>query len=432
MCIIAYVPKDKTVSKEIIENMFINNPDGAGLLYVEKGEVKVFKTFHLCELTAMYEHIKTSFDTDIIIHCRIGTHGGKTLDNIHPFMVNKSLGFVHNGIISNVPLDVAKSDTRMFNEVILQKLPEGFLNYEAVKELIGGYIGSSKLVFMDNKQNVTLINDDKGTWDGGVWFSNGTYHSYSDYYYPEDNWNKYEGAHNASHLRNKRKNKYGGTTTVYNNDYYSSDFYDDDGTEFVPCHGCNEIMDIFEANLDLEENYYCVACYDIYACVLEICPNCEGDLIDAYCENCKLSFNNVYETIATSITDGDNLDVEEDMDKYLAAYRSDEKRYEKWLKSTNNKVIICEDCGYDIPLAESYLVDKEYFCKDCYDYLYAVDDLKKNNVVRLGTDKNSSNVIPLNYNKDNWVGSTYGIRGKDTEFSIQLSNGKLATIDTEK
>ena len=323
MCIIAYVPKDKTVNEETITNMFQNNPDGAGLLYVDGDTLKTFKTFDLFKLLDMYEYVKAHFDTDIIIHCRIGTHGGKTMENIHPFMVNENLGFVHNGIISSMPSDVHKSDTRMFNELILQKLPDNFIFDEAIKELIGGYITSSKLAFMDSFQNVAIINEDKGVWNQGVWFSNTTYMDiYEDYRYNTKTMSGYYGNRKQSTTCNVVPFK--GKTTYQPYDNYYGEIEDD---ELITCHGCGLVIEPWESSLGIDNEYYCEDCYDI---ILEICPNCEGDLIStkggSYCENCSLVFNNTYETIAEPIDNVIGDDLKEERDDAFALKVKDGER----------------------------------------------------------------------------------------------------------
>ena len=42
-------------------------------------------------------------------------------------------------------------------------------------KLVEGTIGSSKFVILDNKENYYIVNESKGKWVDGVWFSNSTY-----------------------------------------------------------------------------------------------------------------------------------------------------------------------------------------------------------------------------------------------------------------
>jgi hypothetical protein len=86
--------------------------------------------------------------------------------------VNQKLGFVHNGIISQTEVKKSPySDTYHFNE-ILKKLPANFLYNKGIVTLIEKMIGYSKLAFLDNLGNVTIIGEDLGIWEGDNWFSN--------------------------------------------------------------------------------------------------------------------------------------------------------------------------------------------------------------------------------------------------------------------
>jgi hypothetical protein len=71
----------------------------------------------------------------------------------------------------------------MFNETILQKFNHNFISCDATMELIEDYIGYSKLIFLDNENNYTIVNEHLGKWDGKCWFSNETYKdvSYKDF-----------------------------------------------------------------------------------------------------------------------------------------------------------------------------------------------------------------------------------------------------------
>lgn len=241
MCIIAYIPKNHTVNSETIEIMFDNNPDGSGLLYTQNKKLRTFKTFDVDQLITKYNDIKQNIDTDIIIHCRIGTHGQKSMENIHPFLINNKVGFVHNGIINLVPIDKKRSDTNMFNELLLKQLPDDFLCNEAIKELISGYIGKSKLVFMDYKQDVCIINEHLGIWDNGIWFSND---GYKDFWYTTP----------PKITKNKKSNK--------NKNVIYSDLFD----------------------YSYED--------------LEICPNCETYPLDyGYCKDCGMFFDDIYKKL---------------------------------------------------------------------------------------------------------------------------------------
>lgn len=176
MCI-AILNSKGILSKKTLKTCWDNNSDGAGFAYAEKGKIKVIK--EMDNFNTFYgrylECRKGREDQNFIIHFRITTHGKVDLTNCHPFKVNNELAFIHNGIINNVARHLDYSDTYIFNEVILKKLPKDFIFNSAIIELIDEYIGWSKLVFLTGKGEAVIVGEKSGKWDGGNWFSNDSY-----------------------------------------------------------------------------------------------------------------------------------------------------------------------------------------------------------------------------------------------------------------
>lgn len=179
MCIAIAKPGDALIPKETLETCFEANPDGAGYMFANKRnkEIVIKKGFFTFE-DFWKEYQKDQY-RKCAIHFRIKTHGNTDEDNCHPFSVNKSLAFIHNGIINNVDstFDKTKSDTWHFNEAILKELPENFLYHSAIKDLIAHFIGYSKLVFLNSKGDFEIINPHLGTWNEKVWYSNNSFKS---------------------------------------------------------------------------------------------------------------------------------------------------------------------------------------------------------------------------------------------------------------
>lgn len=179
MCIAIMNPSNVTLKKEVLQNCWENNTHGAGMLYIESGKLKTFKEMNdFDKFFQKYLDIrknKRSKKSKVILHFRISTHGKINEDNCHPFLVNESLGFVHNGIIYDVQTHTDYSDTYMFNELYLQSFPSDFLDSWQMQDMIEKFIGHSKLVFLDDQNNDTILNEDLGVWDYGCWFSNTTY-----------------------------------------------------------------------------------------------------------------------------------------------------------------------------------------------------------------------------------------------------------------
>jgi hypothetical protein len=179
MCIAIYKPKDKVLSLATLKECYTSNPDGAGFMYAENKKLHIEKGFF--SFQSFYDAFKKHENKQAVIHFRIKTHGKIDTTNCHPFAVNNAIGFVHNGIISGFG-DANHSDTIGFNQSILQPLVSKWGNLalfqDPIIDLIEGRIGYSKLVFLDRHGNHKIMNEHKGTWDDGVWYSNDSYKPY--------------------------------------------------------------------------------------------------------------------------------------------------------------------------------------------------------------------------------------------------------------
>jgi hypothetical protein len=181
MCI-AILNNSSKLTRETLENSWNNNPEGAGLLWSERGKVKTFKTYKRKELIKTYYKLRAEIETPIVLHFRIATSGHERYTNLHPFIVNDSLAFVHNGILSGLG-NKQHSDTYEFNEM-LKKLPANFLQCRTTFEFIEAYISTSKLIFLDGSGRATIANEKAGAWDNeGNWFSNDSHKYDLDFYY---------------------------------------------------------------------------------------------------------------------------------------------------------------------------------------------------------------------------------------------------------
>ena len=177
MCVIIYLPKGKPVTNETLKKCFKANPDSVGYMFIKSGRIQVnkyltFKPF----LKDFRRDLKIHGDErDFVIHFRIATSGKVDLDNCHPFQIDSSHAFVHNGVISGYGSGVC-SDTNEFSTLILAGLARSFpafMQSDAAMELIQGYIGTyNKMVFLRKDGRVWILNSKQGEWVDGVWFSN--------------------------------------------------------------------------------------------------------------------------------------------------------------------------------------------------------------------------------------------------------------------
>ena len=206
MCIAILKPDGENIKKDRLDNCFFNNDDGAGFMYAKDGILHFFKGFFKFKdfWNSYVKNVVKNGNPMTAIHFRIKTHGKTNVNNCHPFKVNEKLGFIHNGIINMVKQDDKRSDTAMFNELILKKLPDGFIRNMAIVNLIEESIGSSKLVFLDNKGQFLISNESLGKWDNNVWYSNTTY-KYRYTYYKQPVYGYAYGT--DSYLKQKGKKK---------------------------------------------------------------------------------------------------------------------------------------------------------------------------------------------------------------------------------
>ena len=181
MCIIIY-NKQGTLKKEALVNSWLNNPDGAGIMYFYDGQITVIK-----ELTSRKKLVKKYFGIrkqygeklPICLHFRIGTSGQKNINNVHPFEISAHGQYVmHNGILSDyVSQGHDLCDTGIFADKMLNNLPAGYLNNGSITDLLSDHCRGSKVLIMDTTGTATLINSHLGFWDAekNNWYSNNSY-----------------------------------------------------------------------------------------------------------------------------------------------------------------------------------------------------------------------------------------------------------------
>ena len=186
MCIAILNTKGTTLKKQLLSNCWENNGDGAGILYIDNyNQLQTFKTLDsFDEFYENYISIKQTFGRrNMLLHFRISTHGTINEENCHPFIVDENVGFIHNGMISNVPDSVQYSDTNMLNRTLLQKMKVGFEQDDDVLDFLMSLIGSgNKLVFLNKNNEWSIVNEGAGHWHLGCWFSNDSYKAVNDWY----------------------------------------------------------------------------------------------------------------------------------------------------------------------------------------------------------------------------------------------------------
>jgi len=288
MCIAILNTKGVTLKREVLNNCWKNNGDGAGILYMSDNKMQVFKEMKSFD-TFYDEYLrirKSVSKQNIVLHFRISTHGKVNETNCHPFLVSDDLGFVHNGMIYNVRENKEYSDTYMFNETILKKLKDGFEYDEDILDMLQLYIGSgSKLIFLNSDDDYAIVNEKAGHWHLNCWFSNTSYQKVND-------WVDYGGIKKYKTGSYGSYGSYGSSKSsgIDSSFKYSAGFYDDwydDVKTYRACSGCDmSLYDVNEINRGT-----CEYCHE------EQLALCEDDKEDvcAFCENDFGPYNKSYQ-----------------------------------------------------------------------------------------------------------------------------------------
>lgn len=221
MCIIAIKPEGISIPIERLKSCWDNNSDGAGFMYSENGKLNIVKGLMTFDsFIKSYDDI-SSLNKQVVIHFRYGTHGKICPDLTHPFLINKSLALVHNGVLSvdmddpfelenkvapqniNSYIDSLEKDSEscledldifseqpdiVFNEIdntsdslefckILSKLPKKFLSNKAIFFLLSKYVSreNSVIIFMDDAGAINIVGNNRHIVEDGVWYSNYDY-----------------------------------------------------------------------------------------------------------------------------------------------------------------------------------------------------------------------------------------------------------------
>ena len=243
-----------TLSSTTIYNSWENNDMGAGLLWNNSNnELLSFKTYDYDEFYDKYTELREDDDVhNIVLHFRIATSGVNGIHNLHPFLVNDDLGFVHNGVISGLG-NKEFSDTYEFNDM-LKGFSHDFVSCQTTKALLEEYIGYSKLVFLRSNGDFDIFNEDLGHWDSGNWYSNDSYKAVNNWVYAGS---KKISKTSSTHIKEL-------STTVFDSNLLT-DFERELYVELCEYLGIDPMDMYSEEEIELiMEEYNCVDIYALY------------------------------------------------------------------------------------------------------------------------------------------------------------------------
>ena len=265
MCLIIQATKPQVITDTMMNCAYLNNDDGFGLMFANKGKVHVHKLGNpksFKSINKIWDSYK-NLDVPMGLHFRFNTNGESSKAMSHPYQVltkeenSRDLWLMHNGPQLPTPMiDNNKSDTHQFVKWILKPQlanePELLYNPDW-QEMLAELIGSDKLLFLDSKtEEFTIINEDQGKTTDDMWLSNtyslepsGMYANTRDYTYDSntdtmkkqsvyDKWD-YEDEYGYGHYSGtpiyRKSETNGNTTKNYVNPPQDTRDISKDGTE---------------------------------------------------------------------------------------------------------------------------------------------------------------------------------------------------------
>ena len=284
MCLIIQATKPEVITENMMNCAYLNNDDGFGLMFANKGKVhvhKLGKPKSFKSINKLWDSYK-NLDVPMGLHFRFNTNGESSKAMSHPYQVltkeesNRDIWLMHNGPQLPTPMiDSNKSDTHQFVKWVLrpQLLNEPELLYNPDwQEMLSDMIGSDKLLFLDSKtEEFTIINEEQGKTTDDMWLSNtysleprGNYALSRDYKYDED-------TDTLKKIENKWTYEdddwgYGGMGHYSGTPIYRRGIESNNTTK----NYVNPPRDIHENRTDIDENdFYGLTSEEIYDLIIE-------------------------------------------------------------------------------------------------------------------------------------------------------------------
>ena len=177
MCVIAIKPKNKLIDWGILNQCSLKNPDGSGYAYASQNEVIIRKGFFSnSEMNDALELENINlFESQMMFHFRIATHGEISSSTCHPFPMSTNLeelsmkhmksfaAIAHNGIVPDMNPESEISDTMLYIKDYLAPVGSK-IEFPAVRKLIK-HSAQSKLAILTSNDLYLIgdfIHDDNG------------------------------------------------------------------------------------------------------------------------------------------------------------------------------------------------------------------------------------------------------------------------------
>ena len=274
MCLLTFIQEYATPTYEHLQNSAINNPDGFGYAIHDRTRIISNSGLNADKIISEFFEQREKYQGVALFHSRITTHGGTTVDNCHPFRLgNDQLSVVgHNGMLP-IKERNGKSDTRIFAEELFPSWGgASTLNSKKARKKLAKFATGSKLVFLSANPAVqndyTIINEDLGSWDGDIWWSNNSY-KYGRTSYSYSGSGMYTSGWSTSAWKPVTKTDEFACANSHNTDLVEDCTYIDENGEEIwgelwTCSQCGHKEYVCEANVNQAE--LCPECDTCWFC----------------------------------------------------------------------------------------------------------------------------------------------------------------------
>lgn len=184
MCLLTYLPEGVLPDTHALRTGTLHHPDGHGFAIVTDGALLTQHGLDADHMVGCFHTLRQRHpDGPALFHSRWATHGAHDLGNCHPFPVGGDAGTVlaHNGVLPKRARPTTtdpRSDTRIAAEEILPRF--GSLRQQRVRRAVERWMGPDNLMVVLTidpgfRRPGYILNEAKGIWDQGIWYSNGSY-----------------------------------------------------------------------------------------------------------------------------------------------------------------------------------------------------------------------------------------------------------------
>lgn len=188
MCMLTYFPPGVQPNADRLTNGAVWNDDGHGFAIISKGQLIIHRSMDSDYLIAQFTKMRALHPHGpALFHSRWGTGGKRAKENCHPFRFGSDPKTVvgHNGVLGHPSVQPGKKERRCDTRIAADEVLPFYdnLDDEIERDALAEWIGpSNKFVILTAnpryKQQAYIINEKRGIWDGGIWYSNTDYEDY--------------------------------------------------------------------------------------------------------------------------------------------------------------------------------------------------------------------------------------------------------------